>query len=112
MNIFDHSHNETYRMIDGEILFRAGQPARHIYLVERGQIKILTAAEGVVLHRYRLGDLFGIPEVLSGLPWPAMAQIEGPTDVRAFDAATVLQRIARMPPAHRDLLQNIMSAAS
>ena len=21
MNIFDHSHNETYRMIDGEILF-------------------------------------------------------------------------------------------
>ena len=43
MNIFDHSHNETFRMIDGEILFRAGQPARHIYLIERGQINILTA---------------------------------------------------------------------
>ena len=112
MNIFDHSHNETYRMIDGEILFRAGQPARHIYLVERGKIRVLTAAEGIVLHRYHLGDLFGIPEVLSGLPWPAMAQIEGPTDVRVFDAATVLQRIAHMPAAHRDLLQNIMSAAS
>ena len=71
MNIFDHSHNETHRMIDGEILLRAGQPARHIYLVERGQIKILTA-EGRILHRYHHGDLFGIPEVLSGLPWPAM----------------------------------------
>ena len=112
MNIFDQNHNKTYRMIDGEILFCAGQPARHIYLVERGQIKILAAAEGRVLHRYHRGDLFGIPEILSGLSWPAMAQIEGPTDVRVFNAATVLQRIAHMPPAHRDLLQNIMSAAS
>ena len=111
MNIFDHSHNETHRMIDGEILFRAGQPARHIYLVECGRIKILTA-EGRILHQYRHGDLFGIPEVLSGLPWPAMAQVEGPTDIRAFSAAGVLRRIAYMPPAHRDLLQTIMSEAS
>tara|TARA_B100001057_G_C22604317_1_gene854043 strand:- start:22 stop:360 length:339 start_codon:yes stop_codon:yes gene_type:complete len=110
MNIFDHSHNQTYRMIDGEILFRAGQPARHIYLVERGKIKILGATDGRVLHRYHPGDLFGIPEVLSGLPWPAMAQIEWPTDVRVFNAANVLQRIAHMPAAHRDFLQNIMSA--
>ncbi|MAK10931.1 MAG: cyclic nucleotide-binding domain-containing protein [Rhizobiales bacterium TMED83] len=112
MNIFDHSHNETYRMIDGEILFRADQPARHIYLVERGRIKILGADGGRVLHHYQQGDLFGIPEVLSGLPWPAMAKVEGPTDVRVFSAATVLRRIAHMPRAHRDLLQTIMSEAS
>ena len=111
MNIFDHSHNEIYRMIDGEILFRAGQPARHIYLLERGQINILTA-EGRILHRYHQGDLFGIPEVLSGLPWPAMAQVKGPTGIRVFSAASVLRRIAHMPPAHRDLLQTIMSDAS
>ena len=110
MNIFDHSHNETFRMIDGEILFCAGQPARHIYLIERGRINILTA-EGHMLHRYLHGDLFGIPEVLSGLPWPAMAKIEGATDIRVFSAASVLRRIAHMPRAHRDLLQTIMSEA-
>ena len=111
MNIFDHSHNETYRMIDGEILFRAGQPARHIYFLERGQINILEA-KGRILHRYHQGDLFGIPEVLLGLPWPAMAQVEGPTDIRVFSSALVLHRIAHMPSAHRDLLQTIMSEAS
>ena len=111
MNIFDLSHNETYRMIDGEILFRAGQPAGHIYLLERGQINILTA-EGRILHRYHQSDLFGIPEVLSGLPWPAMAQVKGPTGIRVFSAASVLRRIAHMPSAHRDLLQTIMSEAS
>ena len=111
MNIFDHSHNEIHRMIDGEILFCAGQPAQHIYLIERGRIKILTS-EGRILHQYHHGDLFGIPEVLSGLPWPAMAQVEGPTDIRVFSATTVLRRIEHMPPAHRDLLQTIMSEAS
>ena len=111
MNIFDQSHNKTHRMIDGEILFRAGEPARHIYLLERGQVRILTA-ESRISHRYYRSDLFGIPEVLSGLPWPAMAQVEGPTDIRVFSAASVLRRIAHMPPAHRDLLQTIMSEAS
>ena len=111
MNIFDHSHNETYRMIDGEILFRAAHQARYIYLIERGRINILTA-EGHILHRYHHGDLFGIPEVLSGLPWPAMAQVEGATDIRVFSAASVLRRIAYMPLAHRELLQTIMSEAS
>ena len=111
MNMFDENHNKIYRMIDGEILFRADQPARHIYLVERGQIKILAAGETRVLHRYMRGDLFGIPEVLTARPWPAMAQVEGPTDVRVFSAAVVLQRIAPMPSAHRDLLQTIMAEA-
>ena len=111
MNIFDNSLDETFRMIDGEILFRIGQPARHIYLLERGQINILKA-QGRILHCYHKGDLFGIPEVLSGLPWPAMAQVEGPTDIRVFSTASVLRRIAHMPPTHRDLLQTIMSEAS
>ena len=41
-----------------------------------------------------------------------MAQVEGPTDIRAFSATEVLRRIAYMPPTHRDLLQTIMSEAS
>jgi len=99
------------RLFHGEALFRAGQPARHFYLVSHGTIFILDEAGTSVIKQFHSGELFGIPEVLAQGCWANTALAQGVTRLRQFDAATLFRSLDEMPSAHSDFIRHIASLA-
>jgi CRP-like cAMP-binding protein len=113
MNIVEMAsrHNKTSNMIDGEIIFRAGDPARHICLVERGNVVILAPDGKTYLRKYNAGDLFGIPEVLANSAWPVMAIAAGNSRIRLFQADILHAKIDDMPENHRQMIHYVAAQA-
>jgi CRP-like cAMP-binding protein len=63
---------ENVHVAAGRLLFRAGDPADHFYLVRRGEISVeLRAPDGelIVLHTAGPGDVVGWSWLQPGYPW-------------------------------------------
>src|SRR5689334_5329313 len=71
----------------GEVLFREGEPASALYVVEAGRIKLtqLTAGGQEVIMRYLApGDAFAAVALLERSTYPVTAQATERTRVRAW----------------------------
>lgn len=111
MNIveFTSLSNKPIRMIEGEIIFQAGDPALNICFVDKGRVDIITRDGEKRLRTYDAGSLFGIPEVMSGINWPAMAIFRGFGSVRLFPGQVLMEKIDALPDDHKNLIASLSS---
>lgn len=111
MNIveFTSLSNKPIRMIEGEIIFQAGEPALNICFIEKGRVDIITCDGERRLRTYADGSLFGIPEVMSGLKWSAMAIFRGFGSVRLFPRQVLMEKIEALPDDHKNLIVSLSS---
>ena len=105
-----HAH-DIISLFHGEALFKAGQEATHIYLVETGAILVLNQAGDAIERFFGPNELFGIPELLGGASWDLTAIASGQTTIRAFPADTLFRSISEMPADHRDFIKTLASVA-
>ena len=66
---------------DAAKLFHEGEPARGIYVLQSGRVKLyLTSVEGrtLILRMANAGDVLGLPATLSGRPYEVTAETLGP----------------------------------
>lgn len=96
-------------MIEGEIIFQAGDPALNICFVEKGRVDIITRDGSNRLRSYNTGDLFGVPEVLSGINWPVTAIFRGFGSVRLFPGQVLLEKIDALPDEHKSFISSLSS---
>ena len=111
MNIveFTRLSNKPIRMLEGEIIFQAGAPALNICFVDKGRVDIITRDGEKRLRTYDAGSLFGIPEVMSGINWPAMAIFRGFGSVRLFPGQVLMEKIDALPDDHKNLIASLSS---
>lgn len=96
----------------GEIVFRAGEPAAALYLVEAGRIKLtqLTADGQEVIMRYLApGDTFAAVALFEGATYPVTAQATERTRLRAWPRE-VLPGLVRDHPRFEANLLRIVSS--
>jgi CRP-like cAMP-binding protein len=89
------------RSVDaGEVVFLAGQPARQLFMVVRGQVKVVsTAADGreIVLRLFDRVDVFGELAMLDGGDRTASAIAVREGELAVVDRANFLSLLERRP---------------
>ncbi|HET9227844.1 MAG TPA: Crp/Fnr family transcriptional regulator [Thermoanaerobaculia bacterium] len=96
----------------GEVLFREGEPAAALYLVESGRIKLtqLTGEGGDVIMRYLApGDAFAAVALFERSTYPVTARATERTRVRAWPRE-VLPGVVREHPRFEANLLRIVSS--
>lgn len=81
-------------------IFLEGDPARWLYLVKGGRVKILKqspSGKEVALELLGPGEIFGGVAVFEGRPYPASAQAVDPTEVLKVPAERLLAVAERHP---------------
>ena len=81
----------------GEALFKAGQPAARMFLLESGRVRLVTE-RGQVLATLGPGSTLGDQDLLSGTPHATGAEAVGPISAQAL-AASDLERLVQRDPA-------------
>ncbi len=79
-------------------LFHEGQPARSVYILCSGQVKLTTSSkEGKILlvRLAKPGDVLGLSAAMSGTPYETSAQAVEPTLVKSFQRQDFLHFIER-----------------
>jgi len=82
----------------GAIIFMEGQPARGVYVVRSGRVKLLTtSSEGrtLILKIARPGDALGLNSVITGKPYDLTAEILQPTELAFIPRADFLHFITQ-----------------
>lgn len=95
-----------------EVLFREGEPANALYLVESGRVKLVQdSAEGqqVILRYLAPGDAFAAVALFERSTYPVTAQATERTRVRAW-SREVLPGLVREHPRFEANLLRIVSA--
>ena len=80
----------------GAIIFSEGQPARGVYILCRGQVKLLTAnSDGrtLILKIVQPGEELGLTSVISGRPYELTAEILQPAELAFIPRADFLRLI-------------------
>jgi CRP-like cAMP-binding protein len=93
----------------GRLLLRAGEPAAHVYLIRRGQVRVyILSSDGRETTTAVLGtgQLVGISPLLGQATYHEFAHTLGPVDVWALPSANLLQCL----PTNRDLLGLVVGA--
>ena len=80
----------------GEALFKPGQPAARMFLVESGRVRLVTE-RGQVLATLGPGSTLGDQDLLSGSPHATGAEAVGPVSAQAL-AASDLERLVQRDP--------------
>ncbi|HSN78348.1 MAG TPA: cyclic nucleotide-binding domain-containing protein [Anaerolineae bacterium] len=80
----------------GEALFKAGQPAARMFLLESGRVRLVTE-RGQVLATLGPGSTLGDQDLLSGSPHATGAEAVGPVSAQAL-AASDLERLVQRDP--------------
>jgi CRP-like cAMP-binding protein len=80
----------------GEALFKAGQPAARMFLLESGRVRLVTE-RGHVLATLGPGSTLGDQDLLSGSPHATGAEAVGPVSAQAL-AASDLERLVQRDP--------------
>ena len=94
----------------GELLFRAGAPANHFYLIRRGRVAIEVPTPGrpMVLDTFEDGDVVGWSWVVPPYLWTFDGRSSVDTSVVAFDAACLRGKYLANPMLGYDLMQRFV----
>jgi CRP/FNR family transcriptional regulator, cyclic AMP receptor protein len=83
---------------EGAIIFMEGQPARGVYVVRQGRVKLLTTnSEGrtLILKIAKPGEALGLNSVITGKAYDVTAEILQPTELAFIPRADFLNFIAK-----------------
>jgi CRP-like cAMP-binding protein len=86
----------------GAVLFTEGQPARGVFLVRRGRVKLsICGGDGktLILRLVEPGSPLGVASVVSGRPYEATAEIQEPSEISFLRPCDLL----RLMRAHGEL---------
>ena len=91
----------------GDVVFREGDPPTSAFLIESGQIEIITEQDGVpfVLSVLGAGDLLGEMAVIDAAPRTATARALSAATLTAVDGKQLSERIENSDPIVRALLR-------
>ena len=97
------------RFATGEVLFRAGDDAKGLYIVSSGRVKIARMREGrgQVVHVESRGGTLGEIPLFTGNPYPATATALEPTRCLVFSRDAVHAAIAADPDFALRLLKGL-----
>jgi len=90
------------RLARGQLLFTAGEPSEHLFVIRTGAIKVFLDSDRgdeLVLTILEVGDLLGELSAIDGLPRSATAQALRPTEVLAIPVARVREVLTASPAA-------------
>lgn len=82
----------------GRVLFRAGEVARGLHVVEDGSVRVLRLSptgRSVVVHRERVGGILGELPLFDGGPYPATAEVAEPSCIIFLPRLPLLRRVAQ-----------------
>ena len=96
-----------FTILNGEVLFRETQPARHFYLILSGKILVLDQSGRVIIRFYEADQMFGLPEVIAGVDWPYTTVAYGKTVIKSFSANIMYERMELMPQMHQHFLNQM-----
>ena len=91
---------EEWRLSEGELLVKAGEPAEHFFVLLEGEISVSKkhGDQEIVVARYRPGAFFGEVPLLLGVPYILTARAESDSRLIVF-AEEGFWRLLRLCPA-------------
>ena len=103
-NILEPVASATFakRLGRGQMLFTAGEPSEHLFVIRTGAIKVFLDSDRgdeLVLTILDAGELLGELSAIDGLPRSATAQALLPTEVLAIPVAQVREVLTASPAA-------------
>jgi CRP/FNR family transcriptional regulator, dissimilatory nitrate respiration regulator len=90
---------DRHHLAAGAVLFRNGDPARHVFALRRGQVvlrRVGVAGEDIVIHLAQAGECFAEAS-LHGGHYHCTAEAVGTADVAAVPAETLRARLRDDP---------------
>jgi CRP/FNR family transcriptional regulator, anaerobic regulatory protein len=101
------------RFAPGDILFEEGFTCNNIFFVLKGSVRILKMSEDgreVTLYRIREGDLCLMTAycIMTETDFPAVAQVEEPTEVVALPASVFRQLATEIPELQNYVFANVL----
>ncbi len=90
----------TKRLSRGQVLFSAGEPSEHLYVVVTGRVKVLVSSErgdSLVLAMVGAGEALGELSVLDGHPRSAGAEALDDVELLCVPAAALRRLLERSP---------------
>lgn len=99
---------ERYGM--GSIIFREGDAAERFYLIHCGRIALETFAPGIgnlTIQTLELGDALGWSWLFPPYTWHFSARAVDPSELIAFNALYLRDRIEENPAFGRDLVMRV-----
>jgi CRP/FNR family transcriptional regulator len=109
-----HQPIDQFTLAPGALLYRAGDPATHMYTVRSGLVKLvqyLPDGSQRIVRLVRSTDVTGL-ESLLGQPYQHHAVALQPTEVCSLPVAVVEQLSRGNPALHRELLSRWQRALS
>ena len=93
----------------GEFLWRSGDPADHLTLIVRGQVKIVRHTESgdVILEIFGVGEPVGAIAVYNSIPYPASAACMEPTTLVRVPSAEYFELLERNPDFARAIIREL-----
>lgn len=95
----------TRRERRNAILFRGGEPARGVYVVRRGSVKL--SFNDRVHRRVRAGSIVGLPAVFSGQPYGLTATAVEDCELAFITREQVLEFVRLKPTLALPLLETL-----
>ena len=97
-----------------DVVFRAGDPAKHLFIVAEGLVHLLlpsTESEvGLVVARTEQGDLFGISPLLGSASYTLTAQCSRQTEILAVEVKPLQEVLLANPLVGFDVMQSVSRA--
>lgn len=94
LNLF-RGEPSNIKLAQGQVLFSKGDPAKHLYVIEKGQVDILDGDK--VLETLGEGDIFGEMGLVDGGARSATAKARVPSVVIAVDEKRFLKMVSDTP---------------
>jgi CRP-like cAMP-binding protein len=105
---------ETRRYADGTALFQIGEPADHVFAIERGHVTLRAAHEAgsTIVMTVGPGEVLGWASLRDDARWLTTGRAVGDVEAIVFTADAVLDRLAAGGAAARQLARRLFGAAA
>jgi CRP/FNR family transcriptional regulator, cyclic AMP receptor protein len=94
----------------GSILFMENEPARGVFLVCSGRVKLSVSSKGgktLILQMAKPGEVIGLSASMSGAPYEATAEILYPSQVVFIRREDFLRFVHRFPEAYQAVIRQL-----
>ena len=96
---------------DGEAVTARGRPANEFYLINKGLVSIMSHNGKYIKKIYRVGEIFGLAEVLSNSDWPYTSIASGETFLSVYEGNILHIGLGNLEPAYKNLIDDLSHLA-
>lgn len=100
-----------HRYEEGDLLFREGQPCAGLYLLEKGQVRLLLPVRPKQHKIFEVagpGAVLGLSEVMSGMPHKLTAEAAEPVEVAYIERMALMKFLRK----HHEICMQIVCLLS